>query len=271
MLLLCSLGLLVGRRAPATSRAGCVRCGEEDSLHQLMAALRDEAAKRGRDSDLGKFEKLRKLGPQGQTSPKQVVEHVVLQLGAGNDEAAFAFTSLPPWRAGTHRSNTDWSKRMDWAKSRVISGQPSGALVDESSFGQLLSERFAFLRQTQAYRLVGDDSEWQQKRGREKMTAVKEYVVEVETADGEDRLVKFVLVYNWRSLPSPAALLSASSASRCRPQRPSRGVRARRPAGSSTATSSPTSPCCQPTLRGTSPAPARTCRSTTFRRGGRGR
>ena len=181
MLLLCSLGLLVGRRAPATSRAGCVRCGEEDSLHQLMAALRDEAAKRGRDSDLGKFEKLRKLGPQGQTSPKQVVEHVVLQLGAGNDEAAFAFTSLPPWRAGTHRSNTDWSKRMDWAKSRVISGQPSGALVDESSFGQLLSERFAFLRQTQAYRLVGDDSEWQQKRGREKMTAVKEYVVEVET------------------------------------------------------------------------------------------
>jgi len=49
----------------------------------------------------------------------------------------------------------------------------------------------------QGYRFIGDRTSWQQKNGQQKMTAVKEYVVELKTAREEHFLVKMRLVYDW--------------------------------------------------------------------------
>ena len=53
------------------------------------------------------------------------------------------------------------------------------------------------LLDTESFRFVGDDSAWQQQNGQAKMTAVKDYVVEVKTKDQEHLLLKFKLVYDW--------------------------------------------------------------------------
>lgn len=63
-----------------------------------FSALRREAEKRRAQEGLGKFDLMRKIGPHHTTSPKEVVEHVVMELRAGELSQAFAFTSMPPWR-----------------------------------------------------------------------------------------------------------------------------------------------------------------------------
>jgi len=178
-----------------------------------FAALRREAANRGTGVTLGKFDQMRKLGPHHTTSPKEVIEHVVMELQEGNLSAPFTFTSMPPWRQGTHRSSTDWSQRMAWDKATIINGHPSGSTVTFDSFSAMVRERYASLLQTSQYRFVGDASAWQTKQGREMPTDEKEYVVEVQTRNGEHCLVKFRLVYDWLlhcHLVSTVALFSAT-------------------------------------------------------------
>jgi len=53
------------------------------------------------------------------------------------------------------------------------------------------------LLETEEFRFVGDASSWQQENGMAKMTAVKDYVVEVKTSHQEHLLLKFKLVYDW--------------------------------------------------------------------------
>ena len=96
-----------------------------------MSSLRREAETRDLVfiEDLGKLDKMRKLGPHHTTAPKQVVEHIVTELRQGNISQAFRFTCNPPWRQGTHASTTDWSVRMAWDKATVIEGTPSGTRI----------------------------------------------------------------------------------------------------------------------------------------------
>jgi len=168
-----------------------------DAGDALARQLRAEASRRGTGADLGKRDMLTKIGPHSTTSPKQVVEHIVVELTSGNISQAFRFTAMPPWKQGTHRSTTDWSMRMDWERCKVIHGACSGGVVDMDRFEGLLRSKYAALLETESYRFVGDDSAWQQKNGAEKMTAPKEYTVEVETKKGEHMLLKFKLVYDW--------------------------------------------------------------------------
>jgi len=172
------------------------RCSATDDGDVLLRALRAEATRRG--ETFGKRDMLAKIGPHSTASPKQVVEHVVEELSSmGNISQAFRFTAMPPWKQGTHRSTTDWSQRMDWERCKVIHGTCSGGVVDMEAFEGVLRSKYAALLETKKYRFVGDDSAWQQKGGAEKMTAEKEYVVEVQTKKGEHLLLKFKLVYDW--------------------------------------------------------------------------
>ena len=88
-----------------------------------------------------------------------------MQMRSGNVSQAFAFTSLPPWKHGTHKSVTDWTHRMDWHKSKVIGGAPSGKALDAPGFQSMIEREYPALLQTSGYRFVGDDSSWQIKRG----------------------------------------------------------------------------------------------------------
>ena len=85
---------------------------------------------------------------------------------------------------------------MAWDKATVIEGTPSGRTVDKQAFIRMVRSRYAALLDTQQYRFVGDSSAWQNKHG-EKMTAEKEYVVELQTRDGDHQIVSFRLVYDW--------------------------------------------------------------------------
>ena len=116
---------------------------------------------------------LRKVRPHGTTTPKQVIEHVVMELREGNLSQAFTFTSMPPWRQGTHKSSTDWTQRMAWDKSTIINGHPSGNTMAYDAFASMVKARYAALLETEQYRFIGDDTEWQTKRGQEKMTSEK--------------------------------------------------------------------------------------------------
>ena len=178
-----------------TSRVQCARCLLDDNTgHEIsFSALRAEAERRN-GADLGKSLALQKLGPHHTTTPKQVVEHVITQLRAGNVSQAFSFTCVPVTKRGTHKSSTDWSQRMAWEKCTVINGAPSGGFVDLPAFETMVKSRYSALLETNMFRFVGDDSPWQQKHGREPMTAVKEYVVEVMTCREEHLLLKFKLV-----------------------------------------------------------------------------
>ena len=122
-----------------------------------MSSLRREAETRDLVfiEDLGKLDKMRKLGPHHTTAPKQVVEHIVTELRQGNISQAFRFTCNPPWRQGTHASTTDWSVRMAWDKATVIEGTPSGRTVDKQAFIRMVRSRYAALLDTQQYRFVG--------------------------------------------------------------------------------------------------------------------
>jgi len=162
-----------------------------------FSALRREAARRGSGANLGKFDMLRKIGPHDQTSPRQVIEHVIVELQAGNLSQAFTFTSMPPWRQGVHKSTTDWTQRMAWDKSTIIEGTPSGRTVTLSDFEEMVRTRYGSLLQTEQYRFIGDSSPWQMKDGRAKPTAEKEYMVELRMRNGEHQIVRFKLVYDW--------------------------------------------------------------------------
>lgn len=145
---------------------------------------------------LGKFDKLKKIGPHHTTSPRQVVEHVITELRNGDIQQAFTFTCAPPWKQGTHRSNTDWSQRMDWEKCQIINDSCSGGIATLPCFEQKLRTKYAALLDTQQYRFLGDDSAWQSKNGLEKFEAPKEYVVEIDSPAGR-HLFRFRLVYDW--------------------------------------------------------------------------
>lgn len=168
--------------------------GEEGEIS--FGALRAEAERRS-GTDFGKFHQLKQLGPHHTTTPKQVVEHVITELREGNVSQAFAFTCVPVTKRGTHKTSTDWTQRMAWEKCNVINGAPSGRFVDLPTFESMVKARYSPLLDTEEFRFVGDASPWQQKQGREKMTAVKDYVVEVKTRSQEHLLLKFKLVYDW--------------------------------------------------------------------------
>jgi len=171
--------------------------GEKDIT---FSALWKEAEKRavlGPGSDFGKMHTLRHTGPCHTTTPKQVVEHLLVALREGEIEQAFRFTCVPVGKRGTHKSSTDWSHRLDWEKCSVINGAPSGRFVDEEGFSQMVRSRYAALLRTDEFRFIGDTSPWQQKNGQAKMTEVKDYVVETKTQTGEHLLLKFRLVYDW--------------------------------------------------------------------------
>uniref|UniRef100_A0A7S2H127 Uncharacterized protein n=1 Tax=Haptolina brevifila TaxID=156173 RepID=A0A7S2H127_9EUKA len=174
--------------------------GDEGKGDISFSALRIEAEKRaaqGPGSDFGKMHMLRHTGPCHTTTPKQVVEHVLVELREGDIEQAFRFTCVPVGKRGTHKSSTDWSHRMAWEKCSIINGAPSGHFVDEEAFSQMVRSRYAALLATDEFRFLGDASSWQQKNGQAKMTAVKDYVVETKTRTGEHLLLKFRLVYDW--------------------------------------------------------------------------
>jgi hypothetical protein len=79
----------------------------------------------------------------------------------------------------------------------VIGGAPSGKALESEDFEAMVRSTYSSMLDTKEYRFIGDSSAWQQKRGHEKMTAVKEYVVETKTAKGDHHLLKFKLVYDW--------------------------------------------------------------------------
>ena len=195
-----------------TPRARCPRCdaaadGEgadpfSESIGDFsFSALRKEAERRsGSDelgNDLGKFMAMHRIGPHHTTTPKEVVQHVITELREGNVSQAFSFTCVPVTKRGTHKSSTDWSQRMTWDRCKVINDAPSGGHANLQEFESMVRSRYAPLLETEEFRFVGDDSPWQQKRGQEKMTAVKDYVVEVKTRSREHLLLKFKLVYDW--------------------------------------------------------------------------
>jgi len=206
-----------------TRRAAPIHCNaapdEDASSSDLsISALRAEILKRaesGAVQDMGKKEALARIGPHANTSPRDVVEHVVTSCRGGDIHQAFRFTCIPVAKRGTHKSSTDWSMRMRWEKCKLIGDAPSGAACDTAGFEAMMRERYTPLLQTEAFRLVGDGSAWQQKNGHEKMTAPKEYVVEIKTKQGEHYLLKITLVYDWLvycHLVASVALLSASTA-----------------------------------------------------------
>ena len=177
-----------GHRCPAP------RCVSDDPFS--FAALRQEAERRGGES-LGKFAAMRHFGPHHTTTPREVVQHIITELQQHNISQAFAFTAVPVLKRGTHKSSTDWSHRMSWEKAKVINDAPSGKACNADDFEAMVRSKYAPLLNVVQYRFVGDDSAWQQKNGHEKMTAVKDYVVEVRTRESEHLLLKFKLVYDW--------------------------------------------------------------------------
>eukprot|EP00316_Scyphosphaera_apsteinii_P021357 CAMPEP_0119338002 /NCGR_PEP_ID=MMETSP1333-20130426/95157_1 /TAXON_ID=418940 /ORGANISM="Scyphosphaera apsteinii, Strain RCC1455" /LENGTH=172 /DNA_ID=CAMNT_0007349177 /DNA_START=253 /DNA_END=771 /DNA_ORIENTATION=+ len=136
-------------------------------------------------------------GPHHTVTPRDVVEFVITETCKGNLSQAFKFTAIPVMKQGCHKSSTDWTQRMSWEKSRVISGVPSGPFNDYAGFESMVRSRYSALLDTEGFRFVGDDSSWQSKNGLEKETAVKEYVVELKTEKEAHYLIKFKLVYDW--------------------------------------------------------------------------
>ena len=197
------------------ARALHVRCLLEDDDTSLFAQLRTEVGRRSKEgASLGKMQAMQQFGPHHTVTPKDVVEFVITELRSGNISQAFAFSAIPVTKRGTHKSSTDWSRRMAWEKAQIIGGAPSGQHHDASRFEIMVKEKYAALLDTDAFRFLGDDSPWQQKNGMEKMTAVKEYVVEVKTRNAEHYLLKFRLVYDWLlycHLVTSVSMLSASS------------------------------------------------------------
>lgn len=193
------------RLAPSAShprRASSVHCaadaGDDDTpVDFSLSALRAEIQKRGTGADLGKEAALTHIGPQSNTSPRDVVEHVVRSLRCGEIGQAWNFTCIPVTKRGTHKSSTDWGTRMKWEKCSIINDAPSGGTCDSEAFSTMVRERYKPLLETEAFRLVGDASAWQQKNGAQAMTAPKEYVVELMTTRGEHYLLRMTLVYDW--------------------------------------------------------------------------
>ena len=186
---------------------------EDDT--SLLAELREAVGKRlDEGASLGKFAAMQRLGPHHTTTPKEVVEFVITQLRQGNISQAFAFSAIPVTKRGTHKSSTDWSNRMAWAQAQIIGGAPSGKFHDREAFEQMVRGQYAGLLDTQVFRFLGDTTPWQQKDGMEKMTSVKEYLVEVKTSKDEHLLFKFRLVYDWLvycHLVTSVSVLSAST------------------------------------------------------------
>jgi len=169
-----------------------------------MDKLRQEVEKRANSGDvlefapgLGRFAAMQRLGPHHTTTPREVVEYVINKLREGDATEAFKFTCIPVTKRGCHKSSTDWTRRMSWEKARVIGDAPSGIALESAEFNQMLQSSYAPLMKTTSYRFIGDRTAWQQKKGHQKMTAVKEYVVELKTNREEHFLVKMRLVYDW--------------------------------------------------------------------------
>ena len=121
-----------------------------------------------------------KEGPAHAMDSQSVVAHVLTQVSSGNISQAFRFTARgvgkPP---GVHKSSTDWSRRMDWERGKVINGACSGKSDTADEFEQMVRERYATMLNTQSYRFVGETPAWQRN------SRVVEHVVEVQTK-GED-------------------------------------------------------------------------------------
>jgi hypothetical protein len=181
-----------------------------------FAALQIEVKKRTQQgANLGKTSALQRLGPHHTTTPRDVVEFVISELGRGNISRAFEFTAIPAGKRGTHQSSTSWTRRMAWEKCRIIGGAPSGLHYALSDFEAMMKTNYNVLLESTEYRFLGDSTPWQQKEGRQKMTAPKEYVVEVKTGKGEHQMVIFRLVYDWLvycHLVASVSIMSTSTA-----------------------------------------------------------
>ena len=193
------------------------RCALEEG--DLTAKLQQELARRSEGGvqlefapGMGRMAALQQQGPHHTTTPKEVVEYVIMSLRQKNVTEAFKFTCIPSHKRGCHKSSTDWTRRMAWEKARVIGGAPSGKALESDDFEAMVRSTYGCMLETKEYRFIGDSSAWQQKRGHEKMTAVKEYVVETKTAKGDHLLLKFKLVYDWCAAKPRAAPSEASTA-----------------------------------------------------------
>ena len=155
----------------------------------FMALMREAQRRDTGNENLGTFDRMLKEGPAGLMPSESVVEHVLTQVSSGNISQAFRFTCRYPGKpAGVHKSSTDWSKRMNWEKGRVISGACSGRSETEEDFSQMLQQRYPTMLVTKAYRFVGGEAPWYQQR-------VVEHMVEVQTSQDEQLLYRFKLVY----------------------------------------------------------------------------
>jgi len=213
------------RAAPAhrhTTRCPHPRCllnddadAPDDKGDSLFAELRAEVGRRSREgASLGKFAAMQSYGPHHTTTPREVVEFVITELQRGNISQAFAFSAIPVTKRGTHKSSTDWSRRMAWEKAQIIGGAPSGQHHDSEGFEAMVRDKYGALLNTDVFRFLGDATPWQQKNGMEKMTAEKEYLVEVKTKKDDHLLFKFRLVYDWLlycHLVTSVSMLSAST------------------------------------------------------------
>jgi len=142
--------------------------------------------------NLGTFDRMLKEGPAGLMPSESVVEHVLTQVSSGNISQAFRFTCRYPGKpAGVHKSSTDWSKRMNWEKCKIIGGSCTGKSETEATFEEMVKQRFPSMLSTQGYRFVGGAPAWQTAASR-----VVEHVVEVQTRDQQQLLFRFKLVYN---------------------------------------------------------------------------
>tara|TARA_B110001452_G_scaffold150782_1_gene125492 strand:+ start:21 stop:791 length:771 start_codon:yes stop_codon:yes gene_type:complete len=179
---------MLSRPFPVAARARCARsCAAEPAGDWSMGELMKEAQKR--TPKLGTMDRMIKDGPSMHTSSQNVVEFVLSQVAAGNISQAFRFTARGGGKpAGVHKSSTDWSKRMNWEKGRVISGACSGRSETEEDFSQMLQQRYPTMLVTKAYRFVGGEAPWYQQR-------VVEHMVEVQTSQDEQLLYRFKLVY----------------------------------------------------------------------------
>ena len=209
-------------RVPRVPRVlSAPRCALEEG--DLTAKLQQELMRRSEGGvelefapGMGRMAALSQQGPHHTTTPKEVVEYVIMSLRQKNVTEAFKFTCIPSHKRGCHKSSTDWTRRMAWEKARVIGGAPSGKALESEDFEAMVRSTYSSMLDTKEYRFIGDSSAWQQKRGHEKMTAVKEYVVETKTAKGDHLLLKFKLVYDWCAA-KPHAVPSENFSLTCLP------------------------------------------------------
>jgi hypothetical protein len=152
----------------------------------LFASFVHEARRRGLDQ----FDRLRQKGPHSEVAPRTVVEYVLAALQQGNLTAAFAFTALPPEHGGKGMANAPLTQRMDWSSTRVINGNPSGRIVSQPEFEEVVRDCYRCMLNSKGFTFVGAANKWG--KANVPVHEDQEYWVEVGSA-----LIRIELVYQW--------------------------------------------------------------------------